>query len=75
VTAISAGAEVTVRDSRQLGPGLPLIRMDLAQRPWIPITGSWFVIEVCGVVARIKRSPLASIELRTPVSNLRPVIP
>ena len=69
-TPIIVGDEVTVRDSRQLSPGLP-ISLDLAERPWIAILGSWFVVDVCGVAARIKRSPLASIEIVTPLSNLR----
>jgi hypothetical protein len=61
-TPISTGAEVRVRDLRQVGPA--------------PVAASlsslWYVREITGVVAAIARTPGAPPAAFTPVSNLRP---
>lgn len=66
--AIAAGEWVTIRDVRQAAhPKVPGLR----QWPVQPYSRPWYVAEVRGVAAVLKRHPSALAMVITPVSNLR----
>lgn len=56
--------EVTIKDPRQVSGYSPFYASSVP-------SGPWFVVEVCGVAARIAASPLSLFVRTTPLSNLR----